>query len=359
MKKPNIRQNFYQGQNVLANNLNTLQDYSDTNSNLLVSELLGSGIVDGFEITHKGGFTVSITKGVAFDKNGNRLILEKDTDVPLTTPISTNEESKLISLGIKLSYIESEPVKDSVDKETPTILTPSVEFITGDTLDEDILLLAVITLGEKAIIDIDNKAKKIMTLEQQVSKTNAFTTTTDDSDTIASVDSDIFDINTDIFNINKKSFADTIRDMVYPINSTYIQFPNESNGQFENSKTPNVLFGGVWEARFNSKGVFFRTEGGYAGEARNGSNGIQSDALEKHRHTTEIGSHFHYYRTSRGLFDWGSRDEWVMKHGSYGDRFNTESTNLGNKTSHHQNEGRSSDETRSTNMLIRIWERIA
>ena len=142
----NIRQNFYQGQNVLAKNLNNLQDYSDKNRNILISELLGTGILKGLEVTHKKDLTFSVREGVAFDKNGNRLILEKPTDITLNP--STNVTAELILIGIKHSYLESEPVKDSVNKETPTILTPSVELVVGKTLASDVFQLASIALNE-------------------------------------------------------------------------------------------------------------------------------------------------------------------------------------------------------------------
>ena len=339
MKKPNIRQNFYQGQNVLANNLNTLQDYSDTNSNLLVSELLGSGIVDGFEITHKGGFTVSITKGVAFDKNGNRLILEKDTDVPLTTPTTTGIDKRMrpILLGVKYFYIESELVKDSQDRNTPTILTPSVEFVMGETLDENVFLLAVITLGEKAIIDIDNKAKKIMTLEQQVSKTNAFTTTTNHGDTIANIDADIF-------NINKKSFTDTIRDMVYPIGYQYTQYPNDTTGVFDETETPLALFGGDWEKQFETESVFFRTEGSLANESR--SAGLQLDAMQLITGKFSPGMK---HPNSSGVFT--SSYDRSLESGSSIGGFSISFNNARQART-------SQTENRSRNRLMIIWKRI-
>ena len=204
MKSPNIRQNFYQGQNILAKDLNALQDYSDTNKNLLVSELLGSGILHGFEITKKEGFTISISPGVAFDKNGTRLILEELTDITLTPPTATPEESKSILLGIKLSYNGSEPIKDSLDNETPTRFTPSVEIITGENLDEEVFPLASITLDENAITDIT---------------------------TIK----------------NKFAYHQHIKDLIYPINYQYTQYPDKTTGLFREEDSPKNNIGGDWE----------------------------------------------------------------------------------------------------------------
>ena len=206
MKSPNIRQNFYQGQNILAKDLNALQDYSDTNKNLLVSELLGSGILHGFEITKKEGFTISISPGVAFDKNGTRLILEELTDITLTPPTTavTDKRLKPILLGIKLSYNGSEPIKDSLDNETPTRFTPSVEIITGENLDEEVFQLASITLDESAI--------------------TAITTIK-----------------------NKFAYHQHIKDLIYPINYQYTQYPDKATGLFREENSPLALFGGDWE----------------------------------------------------------------------------------------------------------------
>ena len=146
----NNQKNFYQGQNVLAKDLNDLQAYSDKNRNILVSDLLGSGILNGFEVTHKTDLAFSVSPGVAFDGNGNRLILEESTDVDLTKHVSTNGKSEPIKIRIKHSYIGSEPKKDSQDIETLTILTPSVEFITDETIKENLFQIATITLNEHA-----------------------------------------------------------------------------------------------------------------------------------------------------------------------------------------------------------------
>ena len=146
----NNQQNFYQGQNVLAEDLNNLQAYSDKNRNILISDLLGYGILNGFVVTHKKDLTFSVSPGVAFDGNGNRLILEESTDVVLTKPVYIDGKSEPIKIRIKHSYIGSEPKKDSQDIETLTILTPSVDFIIGETLEENLFQIATITLNEHA-----------------------------------------------------------------------------------------------------------------------------------------------------------------------------------------------------------------
>ena len=61
-----------------------------------------------------------------------------------------------------------------------------------------------------------------------------------------------------------------------PIGSTYIQFA-EDDGTFDASKSPEKLFGGTWQLKYNTESVFFRTEGSLSEEGR--SNGIQGDAI--------------------------------------------------------------------------------
>ena len=52
-----------------------------------------------------------------------------------------------------------------------------------------------------------------------------------------------------------------------PIGSTYIQFA-EDNGTFDASKSPEKLFGGTWQLKYNTESVFFRTEGSLSEEGR-------------------------------------------------------------------------------------------
>ena len=300
----NIRQNFYQGQNILAKDLNALQDYSDTNKNLLVSELLGSGILHGFEITKKEGFTISISPGVAFDKNGTRLILEELTDITLTPPTTavTDKRLKPILLGIKLSYNGSEPIKDSVDNETPTRFTPSVEIITGENLDEEVFQLASITLDESTII-------AITTIK------------------------------------NKFSYLQCVKDSLYPIGYQYTQYPNDITGLFDETETPKALLGGDWEKQFTTKGVFFRTEGGLAGENRDELTGIQLDAMQLI--TGKFSPGMKHPNTS-GVFT--SRYDGSLESGSSTGGFSISFNNA--------RQARTSTENRPINMLIIIWKRI-
>ena len=264
----NNQQNFYQGQNVLAEDLNNLQAYSDKNRNILVSDLLGSGILNGFEVTHKTDLTFSVSPGVAFDGNGNRLILEESTDVVLTKPVYIDGKSEPIKIRIKHSYIGSEPKKDSQDIETLTILTPSVEFITDETIKENLFQIATITLNEntdplitrgeifialpdltttvsKNKVEIDSKVDD-NTLAIATTNTEINKKVTDLTNTVATTNTAVAK-NTSSVASNKSAIKVLEQKITYPINSTYTQYPNDTTGLFEETETPLTLFGGVWE----------------------------------------------------------------------------------------------------------------
>jgi hypothetical protein len=70
---------------------------------------------------------------------------------------------------------------------------------------------------------------------------------------------------------------DSLTSFEYPVGSYYTQY-SLPNGSFSVDETPNKLFKGLWEIQFSTEGVFFRTEGGQAGDQRQ-SNGIQGDRI--------------------------------------------------------------------------------
>lgn len=75
-----------------------------------------------------------------------------------------------------------------------------------------------------------------------------------------------------------------------PLGYFYVQFP-ESNGAYSSAKEPQALYPNTtWELRFNSEGVFFRTEGGNAANGR-AANGIQADAFGTHSHDSTAHTH--------------------------------------------------------------------
>ena len=262
-------------------------------------------------------------------------------------PLKSNIETQTILLGIKGSYILSNPVNDSLGNEIYTSFAPSVEFITGETLDKDTFILASIILTSSSIIEIKTTAVKFQNLQKQIEKTHSFSTEKSSKSSIANIDADIF-------NINNKSFADTIRDMAYPIKSTYTQYPDETTGSFDETETPRSLFGGDWEQLFTDKGIFFRTEGGLSAENRDASTGIQLDAMQiltgklKTR-TTNAGS---FYLGVEGIFtsSASSLRSGCVQEGNARESIDTNFDN--------SRQARTSTENRSINMLMKIWKRI-
>lgn len=118
-------------------------------------------------------------------------------------------------------------------------------------------------------------------------------------------------------------------DLYYPVGERYVQLP-EADGTFSSVKSPDVKFGGAWNCIFDNEGVFFRTEGGNANEAR--SNGLQADQIKSHRHgiggATDSGSN-------------GSTGAQLTR------KLSTIYTNYDGGT-----------ETRPINRLMKIWERF-
>ena len=52
--------------------------------------------------------------------------------------------------------------------------------------------------------------------------------------------------------------------VIYPVGSTYTQYPHQTLGYFSNTENPTHLFGGNWIKIFSTESVFFRTEGSLA-----------------------------------------------------------------------------------------------
>ncbi len=239
MDNQNARRCFYKGQNVKAEQLNKLQDYSDRGQANLIASLLGYGVVNGFEISIIEGHIVGVTAGLAFNLAGERLILAEGQQVNLAQYIP-NVGEKTIKLGIIQDFIKTDPATDSMGNAEYTKWVPSVQFVLGESLDTGVFLLAEIKINPVSIVEIKATSANFTTLQKQIQNTFAFSTDRSSESIVANIDADIF-------NINNKSFADTIRDITYPINTTYTQSPNKTTGLFDETETPQALFGGDWE----------------------------------------------------------------------------------------------------------------
>ena len=233
------RQNFYQGQSVAPEHLNKLQTYAEQGQADLIASLLGYGIVNGFEVSTIEGHIVGVTAGLAFNLAGERLVLAEGQQVNLAQYIP-NVGDKIVKLGIVSDFIKTDPVTDSMGNIEQTTWTPTVQFITGESLDSGIFELAEIKINPLSVVEIKATEAHFTTLSKQVAKAHAFSTDRLPESTIANIDADIL-------NINKKSFADTIRDLIYPIDTTYTQHPDPTTGLFRENQTPFAKLGGVWE----------------------------------------------------------------------------------------------------------------
>ncbi|MEI0447887.1 phage tail protein [Brachyspira intermedia] len=139
---------------------------------------------------------------------------------------------------------------------------------------------------------------------------------------------------------------------IMPIGSTYIQFA-EDDGTFDASKSPEKLFGGTWQLKYNTESVFFRTEGSLSEEGR--SNGIQQDAMQKLTGT------IHTYNTQehRIIMD-GTGCFSIESGGGYGSNSDTGLLQVSQGVKFdNSKQARTSTENRTKNRKIRIYKRIA
>lgn len=138
---------------------------------------------------------------------------------------------------------------------------------------------------------------------------------------------------------------------IMPIGSTYIQFA-EDDGTFDASKSPEKLFGGTWQLKYNTESVFFRTEGSLSEEGR--SNGIQGDAIRNIAGTIQIMTA--NLAAPTGVFDytWGFDKLFTFTAIETQDGWRHANTNF-----RASNVVPTSTENRTKNRKIRIYKRIA
>jgi len=140
-----------------------------------------------------------------------------------------------------------------------------------------------------------------------------------------------------------------ILNMVYPVGSSYIQFPD--------CQTPAAIgLPGTWEAQFETEGIFFRTPGGQASAFESG---IQEDAMQ--RMTGYLGKFNDYagrHHHPTGAFTGTPAGYGTgIKKGS-GDHYTH--LNFDSSLSTTPNTAKSDDsETRPRNRTFRIWKRTA
>ncbi len=176
------RRNFYQGQSVAPEHLNALQDYADEGNANLISSLLGYGIVDGFVVSTVSGHIVSITSGLAFNMAGERLVLAEGQTVNLSQYAPSIGE-KTIKLGIAIDYTQSDPMQDSFGETVNTKWTPTVQFITGETLESGVFELAEITINSSGVTTLKNTGVSFTTLQKLLQNTSSMEIGSNDNGT--------------------------------------------------------------------------------------------------------------------------------------------------------------------------------
>ena len=206
----NIRQDFYQGQTVTATNLNQLQNYADMGSHSIVSDILGYGVVAGLNPVALNRFSIAISSGVAYTELGVRLYSEETLVIDISSDRFPDEGLfTTIYLTLSLDYLKEIVYIDShhnnMQKKWTPIIKPTIHYDkTSITADE--LTLCEITLDEYGITHIKKLVSRFSGYKQQA-----------------------------------------IANIVYPINTTYTQYPNDTTELFDETETPKSLFGGVWE----------------------------------------------------------------------------------------------------------------
>jgi hypothetical protein len=140
-------------------------------------------------------------------------------------------------------------------------------------------------------------------------------------------------------------------DEMYPIGCFYTQYPEQATGQysldFPANHRPQALFGGTWEAKFETEKIFFRTGGTQSAESDR-TNGKQGDAI---RNITGRFAETILPDKNDGAF---MRGDWVRNWGGGGGDYNKYYVNF--------DASRvvpTAEENRPVNRRIIVWQRTA
>lgn len=166
-------------------------------------------------------------------------------------------------------------------------------------------------------------------------------------------------ISTNNITIDEKELNKYLLDIVYPIGSFYVQFPDISHNQvsraFPDDKSPQNLFGGIWELMWDKDAIFFRTEGNNSNVSRD-TTGIQPDAminLTGYTSWTQTNYWSKNVSTSDGVFKNGTTFQKIRTDKGNGD-------DIGIRNLFELSAGiQTGSEVRVKNRIIRIWKRKA
>ena len=147
------KHNYYKGEVVSPENLNASFGYPDRIRDSLVNELLGFGIIEGFEVAESNNLELKVSPGLAYNPAGERLVLNEEQIVNINDLLPTSG-SKTVILGIKPDYSKTDPVTDTEGNVVYTTWTPTVEISVDTELSGEYFQLASITLNSQGITEI-------------------------------------------------------------------------------------------------------------------------------------------------------------------------------------------------------------
>ncbi len=380
------RQQFYQRQQITPEDFNDILQINIENADRnIIKDAIGDGILEGLEVAENSHSKVTVKAGVAY-KNGNRIALTADSQVDLSSYMPETN-SKYITIGIKFARKEYDDktnglgnkIKYRSDEHFEVVILQGIESESPSTpaIASDLIVIADVLLSQNnltidisrvtrlfnnlKLIDLSNKveseSKKISDIVENeaainITLSDEAATTTLPTITKTSVKSILQAIRNNLKELFNKTF---IINVVHPVGCFRIQFPGEAS--------PTDLYGGIWGLRFNTEGIFFRTEGG---TASNFESGIQESSIKNHKHNGTTGymgtNQTHSHTGSSGAqFFMGTGGGWsISSGGSNGFANSTASANIDHTHTFTTNDniGGGAD-TWSRNRTIRVWEKIA
>ena len=306
------RRNFVYNYVMKKSDFDNLQGDVEDGINDLANTLAGKGIVKGLGVTISGSIA-TVSSGIAFDGDGKRIKLTSSTEVDMSGISRPGTgQFKWVTLILKHKVANEGTVTDGHNKVWPMRLLDSyqTELLEGAVGTENGAAKPTVSASQVPLIDI------------KVDESTAWASLTTESD-------------------RRPGPLVNILNVVYPIGYLYAQYPG--------GLTPSaMLWPGVWEAQFETEGVFFRTPGG---QASTFESGIQEDAMQ--RITGWIGDVAHGARIAswaQGVFT----HYRGVSYGNAGGGGNTESFYFDSAR-----QTRTATETRPRNRTFRIWQRTA
>ncbi len=167
------RLNFYSGQLVTHNDMNTLENYIENKDKELTQKLIGYGIVEGFTVSPNSplDLTVLVNPGFAIDQYGNtvKLIQQKQVNLAAYVPSSNSRyvlvyakfvrkeyETKINDIGKEIKYRQDEDCEIAV-----AVGNVASSPVKPDIPPEGVLLADILlTAGQMQITEIDNARRQ-------------------------------------------------------------------------------------------------------------------------------------------------------------------------------------------------------